>query len=119
MGGGLGLWLSPLLNSDWLTAGAGAGDPGGVRSGWGVGGSRLELGLSWEFVSGGTQGRELCAPPGTGNFSVLDPLFPRLAGRADSPGCAGWSVWRPCFSWVDCLGVRSSAHSLSEVRLGK
>lgn len=62
MRGGLALWLSPGLDSDWPTAGAGAGDPGGVRLGWGVGGSRLELGVPWEFVSGGTPGRELCAP---------------------------------------------------------
>lgn len=46
---------------NWLIAGAGARDPGGVRLAC-VGGCRLELGLCWEFVSGGTRGQELCVP---------------------------------------------------------
>lgn len=56
------------------------------------------------------------APPRAGNFYVRDPLFLRLAGHADSPGYAGWSLWRPCFSWVNrrYLGRReSSPHSIS------
>lgn len=74
----------------------------------------MELGLSWEFVSGGTQGQELCAP-GTGNFYVLDPLFPRLARRAESHGCA----WMERVATLLFLGALSIAcesgavHSLS------
>lgn len=38
-------------------------------------------------MSGGTRGLSGAERlPGTGNFGVLDPLFPRLAGRTDSPG---------------------------------
>lgn len=96
---------------DWLIAGAGAGDPGGVRLGF-VGGA------GWSWVCPGSLRQagcwaKSCVPPGTGNFYVLDPLFPRLARPADSPGCAAWSVWRPCFSWVNCGLLGSSLHSLS------
>lgn len=48
-GGGLGLWLSTVLDSgskDWLIAGAGVGDPGGVGLGWGLQvGARSVLGV--------------------------------------------------------------------------
>lgn len=66
---------------------AGVGGPGIQEAFAGASGCRLEPGLSWSLCVWRDAGSRSRAPPGTGNFPVLDPLFPRLAGRTDSPGC--------------------------------
>lgn len=71
----------------------------GRRSLWGWGGLQVEARSVLGVCVRRDEARSW-APWGSGNFYVRHPLFPRLAGRADSPGYAGRSLWRPCFSWA-------------------